>query len=210
MPRVSEAFFPLDERWDLDNSGYSPGLVKIMVWLSGQLPYEEAAQVLARVGRQIVSASSLWRRTQAHGARLQAHMENQQVPPLTGGLDVGLIDHEQPQGVSMDGGMVNIRDEGWKEFKVGATFTVEPCQQLDPMTQELVDQTQAQHIRYTAVLGSVDEFRPALWTLAWQQGLLNAAQSSVTADGAEWIWNLTGDFFPDSVQIVDWYPAAFR
>ena len=25
--------------------------------------------------------------------------------------------------------------------------------------------------------------------------------------GAEWLWNLVADYFPDSVQIVDWYPA---
>ena len=26
--------------------------------------------------------------------------------------------------------------------------------------------------------------------------------------GAEWIWNLTGDYFRDSEQIVDWYHAC--
>ena len=192
----------------MDTSSYSRGLANTMVWLSGQLPYEEAALVLARVGRQHVSDSSLWRQTQAHGARLQAFMEDQQVPVLTGGMAIGLTDHEEQQGVSMDGGMVNIRDEGWKEFKVGATYDVEPRVLLDPITQDPVEHTRAQNIRYTAVLGSVDEFRPAMWTLAWEQNLFNATQSSVTADGAEWIWNLTGDFFPDSTQIVDWYHAC--
>ena len=31
-------------------------------------------------------------------------------------------DHQQRKCVSMDGGMVNIRNEGWKEFKVGAVY----------------------------------------------------------------------------------------
>jgi len=35
-----------------------------------------------------------------------------------------------------------------------------------------------------------------------------AADSSVTADGADWIWNLVEEYFPDSVQIVDWYHAC--
>ena len=30
----------------------------------------------------------------------------------------------------------------------------------------------------------------------------------MTADGAEWIWNLAADLFPDSTQIVDWYHAT--
>jgi len=179
-----------------------------MVWLGGQLPYEEAAQVLARVGRQMVSATSIWRQIQAHGTRLQHYVEKEQVPVLTGGLDIGLTDHEQQQGVSMDGGMVNIREEGWKEFKVGATFAVEPYEQVEELTDDIVDRTRATNIQYAAVLGSVDVFRPTIWTLAWQQGLFNADNASVTADGAEWIWNLTTDFFPHCRQIVDWYHAC--
>jgi hypothetical protein len=35
-----------------------------------------------------------------------------------------------------------------------------------------------------------------------------AADSSVSADGAEWIWNLVADYFPDSIQIIDWYHAT--
>src|SRR5260221_8152581 len=33
-------------------------------------------------------------------------------------------DHGQVKGVSMDGGMVNIRQQGWKEMKVGAIYDV--------------------------------------------------------------------------------------
>ncbi len=39
-------------------------------------------------------------------------------------------------------------------------------------------------------------------------GIPTAADSSVIADGAEWIWNLACDYFPDSVHIVDWYHAC--
>jgi hypothetical protein len=44
--------------------------------------------------------------------------------------------------------------------------------------------------------------------LAVEQQVPTARQSSVTADGAEWIWNLSADLFPDSSQIVDWFHAA--
>src|SRR5258708_29838305 len=65
----------------------------------------------------------------------------------------------------------------------------------------------AVNIAYTVVLGDVAAFAPALWPVALQHGLPTAQVSSLTADGAEWIWNLVADYFPDSVQIVDWYPA---
>jgi hypothetical protein len=35
-----------------------------------------------------------------------------------------------------------------------------------------------------------------------------AADSSVTADGAQWIWRVSADLFPDSVEIVDWCHAC--
>lgn len=41
-----------------------------------------------------------------------------------------------------------------------------------------------------------------------ERRISQAADVAVVADGAEWIWNLTADYVPDSVQIVDWYHAC--
>jgi hypothetical protein len=181
-----------------------------MVWLSGLLPYEQAAEVFERIGHGHVPAASIWRQTQAYGERLKAHVDHQQ--ELVGVERVALpppgLDHRQRKGVSMDGGMVNIRGEGWKEFKVGAVFDVEQRLERDPNTSELVEQAHGVNVAYAAVLGSVDRFAPALWVEAVNHRVPQAANSSVTADGADWIWNLTADYFPDSVQIVDWYHAC--
>ncbi len=78
----------------------------------------------------------------------------------------------------------------------------------DPDTHELVEIPHAVNITYSAVLGDVNAFAPALWHIAVQHGLPTAQESSVTTDGAEWIWNLAADYRPDSVQIVDWYHAC--
>ena len=61
---------------------------------------------------------------------------------------------------------------------------------------------------YRAVLGSVEDFSPALWELAAGRQVPQAADVSVVADGADWIWNLADDLFPDGTQIVDWYHAT--
>jgi hypothetical protein len=39
----------------------------------------------------------------------------------------------------MNGGMMNIRQEGWKEFKVGAVFDIELRLERDESTHELVE-----------------------------------------------------------------------
>ena len=158
-----------------------------MVWLSGLVPsYAHAAEVFARIGHRCVAGTTLWRRTQVHGEAMRV----------------------QVKGVSLDGGMVNIRGEGWKEFKAGTVFDVAQRWVRDPHTGDMVAQPGATHIAYTAVLGDVTAFAPALWKLAVDKAVPIAARSSVTADGAAWIWNLVADYFPDSVQIVDWYHAA--
>ena len=210
MKPVERGFFPLDERWGLGNSQYSGELAKQMVWLSGLLPYGQVAQVFERVGHRRIPQGNLWRETQTQGERLREEAERQRatVGPERIILADEREDHDRPKGVSMDGGMVNIRGEGWKEFKAGVVYDMGQRPGRDPQTGETVDLPCAEQSHYTAVLGDVEQFAPALWELAVAHDLPRAARSSVCADGAEWIWNLTADLFPDSTQIVDWYHAT--
>lgn len=203
-------FFPLDQRWGLGASQYSERLSKHLVWLSGLLPYEQVRQVMARIGGHVIGKTNAWRETQQRGARLQAEMARrqaalrpEQVVPTNARQD-----HHHPKGVSMDGGMVHVRGEGWKEFKAGVVYDIGLRPGRDVLTGEPAEQPCAEQSHYTAVLGDVTQFAPALWELAAAHDLLSAARSSVTADGAEWAWNLCADLFPDSVQIVDWYHAT--
>jgi len=181
-----------------------------MVWLAGHMAYEAATEAFERIARCAVPAQAIWDETQRHGERLKRHVQHQQaqvsvervVLPPAG------ADHDRPLGVSLDGGKMHIRGEGWKEFKAGTVFDVVVTPDLDPETGDWVDQVHGVNMAYRAVLGTVDEFAPALWALAVERQVPQAADVSVTADGADWIWNLADDYFPDSVQIVDWYHAT--
>jgi hypothetical protein len=182
-----------------------------MVWLAASGPsYLTAAEVFARIARRPVPASSIWDETQRHGQRLKDYLEQEQaavgvervVLPPAG------TDHDRPLGISLDGGKMNIRGEGWKEFKAGAVFDLVATPEPDPQTGEWVDQVHGVNMLYRAVLGSVEAFAPALWALAVERQVPQAADVAAVADGADWIWNLVADLFPDSVQIVDWYHAT--
>lgn len=210
MIPAEAGFSPLDERWDLRSSQYSDTVSKQIVWLSGLLPYSQVAHVFERIGHRTIPRSNLWRETQRQGERLQSELERQQAAVAPERVVVGheRDDHETPKGVSMDGGKMNIRGEGWKEFKAGVVYDVVTRPGQDPQTGEAVDLPCIDERRYTAVLGDVGQFAPALWAIAVAHEVPHAARSSVTADGAEWIWNLTPDLFPDSIQIVDWYHAT--
>jgi hypothetical protein len=104
----------------------------------------------------------------------------------------------------MDGGMVHLRQEGWKELKVGLVGTVVTA---DPPESSIIPEVHTVQMRYTAVLGGVEPFSAALVRTAQLQGFFEAPQSSITADGAAWIWGVAEAAFPQSVQIVDWYHA---
>jgi hypothetical protein len=207
---VDTGIFPLDEQLKLKRSAYSPELARRMVWLSGLLPYEQCAMVFEEIGERQIPASSIWRQTQAHGERLRAYVQYQQeqVSVERVVLPDTIHDHDQRKGMSMDGGMVNIRDEGWRELKVGAVFDVRVRLERNPQTQQLDEMAHGVDIHYTATLGSKDQFIPALWALAVEHDLPTAKERVVVADGAAWIWNVAEDVCPDGRQIVDWFHAV--
>ncbi len=194
----------------MTTSIYSPELAKQMVWLAATRAYAESAETFTRIARRTVPISTIWDETQRHGERLKNYVERQEaavgvervVLPPAG------ADHERPLGVSLDGGKMHIRGEDWKEFKVGTVFDVIATPALDKETGEWVDEVHGVNMTYRAVLGSVDEFAPALWALAVGREVPQAADVAVIGDGADWIWNTADDLFPDSSQIVDWYHAV--
>jgi len=165
-----------------------------MVWLSGLLPYAQAEAVLKRIGHQTLSDSSLWRMVQQHDlcGELETPMPLDDVPSAL------------TKAVSMDGGMLNVRREGWKEFKVGLVGTVQA--QVAPQPTE--SKVALVNMAYTAVLGDVATFAPHLQELACVQAVFTTPHTVIMADGAAWIWGLAERYFPGSVQIVDWFHAG--
>lgn len=181
-----------------------------MVWLSAKDTYAEAAATFRRIGKRNIPASTIWDMAQREGERLKRYVAQQaaQVGVERVILPPAGADHDQPLGISLDGGKVHLRDEGWKEFKTGAIFDVVATPAVDAQTGDWVDEVHGVNLSYRAVVGNVDDFAPAVWALAVERQVPQAADVVVVADGADWIWNLADDLFPDAVQIVDWFHAT--
>jgi len=200
--------FPLDERWQLTRHAYSSGLGRELVWLSGLLPYEQASEVCHRLGGLSIPPTTLWEYTQTEGQRLVDHVEHEREhsPVERTQWNHQQYDPRAYKAVCMDGGMVYVRDEGWKEMKVGVIGDIEHTLiQVDTPPDE--QRHRLRNLRYVGVVGDVQSFSRAMWILALQQGVPYAGRSAVIADGAAWIWRVTADLFPVSTQIVDWYHA---
>lgn len=148
MKGVGKGLFPLDEQLGLNDSLYSERLAQVRVWLSGLVAYEQAQAVFERVGKRLIPASSIWRANQAYGQRLRSAVEHRrgQVGLGQTTLKAASLDHPQPKAISMDGGTVNMRGEGWKEMKVGTVYDVEQRLERAERTQEWTEQAHAVNV----------------------------------------------------------------
>jgi hypothetical protein len=151
----------------------------------------------------------VWQQTSFWGNKFQAEEEKAQKMAAEIDLRNGVVPGEEKKakrkGVSMDGGMIHIREEGWKEVKIGCIFDVEQEIVIDEQTQEEIEAGCARNNTYVAHLGEPGAFGQKVWAEAKRRGWTTAADTQVVADGAVWIWNLVAEHSYDSQQIIDWY-----
>lgn len=212
MTAAKGVFSPLDQQLELWEKHWSEGLAKEAVWLSGLVDsYEQAEAVMSRIGHIFMSDSTIWRRVEQWGARFkeleQERQEQATALPAQGAIIPGLPKCSERMGVAMDGAMVHVRQEGWKELKVGCVFDIELQPVFDKKSQEWIELGHAINTSYVAYLGGPELFGDLLWTEAQARGWQERYDTQVIGDGARWIWNLTEEHFFDSQQTVDYYHA---
>jgi hypothetical protein len=103
---------------------WSEHVAKQAVWLGGLVPFAQAEQTMREVGRVDISQSSVWCRVERWGGKLQA-LETLQQAKAYGFEEPENLDRKRSlwrMGVAMDGTMVHIRGEGWKEKKLSCVF----------------------------------------------------------------------------------------
>ncbi len=186
-------------------------MAKQAVWLTGQVTAEWAEQILHQIGGLTISDTSIWRRVQVWGEKIKAADEARRtmasaLPPRSE-IQRGEVRTAQDMGVAMDGAKIYVREEGWKELKVGCVFEVALRPEWDQESGETVERAHAVHNSYVAFLGGPEKFGELVWAEACRRGLPRARDSEVLGDGASWIWNLAGEHFGRSRQLVDWYHA---
>jgi hypothetical protein len=76
----------LDEQLELQHTRYSPGLEKMMVWLSGtEKSFAHAEDVMLRIGHLKISDSSIWRRKETWGEQIKQAEDAQRIQANTPG-----------------------------------------------------------------------------------------------------------------------------
>jgi hypothetical protein len=207
----------VDKVLQVDSSHWSEGVQKGVSRLGVRSSFEEAAEdYLALTGIEI-STKSVERMTKRNGGRLgevqvgelkEAFREE----PLPAPGPCKEEEEEKRWGVSLDGTMVHIREEGWHEVKIGTVFSFHEEELKKEKAQEKKRETvvRMKDISYRAGLWNSEEIGQALWAETSKGGLEAEDIEAVVADGSIWIWNQAQTNYGWAIQIVDWYHVGER
>ena len=211
-PNVGRGFSPLDRRLQLiEQRSWSPGTIGQALRLCSEIPFARAAKQFEELTHVPLSKNSLQRLAQTYGGRLVAEQACEaqamvQIPSKE--REVVWRERVEPvsevMNISMDGAMVNIREEGWKEVKLVAVSAVR--HQRDAETGSVVAHL-SDH-SYRAGLWDATEFGKQQWAEACRRGVDNASYLSSVNDGAAWIWNIVRMSYGNCVEIIDWWHAV--
>lgn len=228
--RCGQGQAPLDKAYGIEPGQVSAGLAKLLSVAGVELPFEQSATWLKEFLLFDVTANSIRHETQqmgqlqvAHEAHVQRQSQDEaylqerlrlarHVPPrLYGSIDAGKVRIEQRNLAEKQGDL-----ETWRDMKVGCWYEAEAVRAAQRSTRqrEKYDRDQvvyrAKNIRYYCDMAEAQQFGALLWATGMEAQADLASELVFVCDGALWIWNLVKHYYPQAVQIVDWYHAADR
>jgi hypothetical protein len=214
-PSCHAGQFPADVELDIENTEFSPGVRRMQAMVGQQAPFDQGREQMKVLAGLEVTAKSVERTAEALGADIaqgeQAVMP-QALPvdlPALAGAPIPIL------YVQMDGtGVPVVKKETvgrqgktpgqpahTREVKLGCVFT-QTTWDKQGYPLRAPDST-----TYTGAIETAEEFGRRLYREAWKRGWSRAQKQVVMGDGAEWIWNLVAEHFPEAIQIVDLYHA---
>jgi hypothetical protein len=226
-----KGYAPVDRRYGIEPGKVTAGLAHLIAlsgihkafddgrkWLKEFLLFEVSentvrteTQKMGELQRQ--ADANLVKETQDE-ASLQKREQNRQVAPdvLYGSIDAAKVRIE-PR-VEQEKAAENR--ENWRDMKAGCWYEGE----IVPKSQRSVRQKgkaqregtvlRAKNKKYFCDIDKAEQFGKLLWATGCAVGADRARILVFICDGAVWIWNLITHYFPNAIQIVDWYHAADR
>lgn len=171
----------------------SPRYQELLTYVGQESPYlrgTESLQLLLGLG---VSDSQLHRLTTHHGEAIEELL-----------LEAEPVSELKPTDqvyLQVDGSMVYVREEGWKEVKLGRCFKARNRVDLSESRTEIL------HSSYRAHLGTHQAFEQKMEVLIDPYESLGE-RLIVVSDGAPWIANWVKAAYPKASMILDFFHAC--
>ena len=193
---------PLDECEGL-RAGQATPMMSSLLALSGvTVSFEEAQSQIKQYLGVDVSANTIREETQKIGKR-QAFREEKWISQ---GQDISYLQKREQTPIEMehlygsiDGAFALVEKE-WQEVKTVCWYQAK--------SRYGDDLLHAQDIAYYSSLKNAEDFGELLWGTGVHHRADQARKLIFVCDGAAWIWKQVEKFFPNAVQIVDWYHAS--
>lgn len=222
---------PLDKAYGLEAGAISSGLAQLMALAGIAFSFEESEKWLKEFLLFEVSENSVRSETQRMGG-LQQNSEKHDIQASQNekALQERVREEKQiPKRLygSMDAAKVRIEPrarkgepvaehEDWRDMKVGCWYQAEAV----PLSRQSSRQRQkvpregtvfrtTQHKYYCDIVHATD-FGKLVWATGCRMAADLATELVFVCDGAAWIWELVAHYYPNAMQIVDWYHAEDR
>ena len=207
----SRGHYPLDRRLGLRPNALSAELERLAAMTGVALPFGKGQQLFADLTLVSLSDQTLAKAAQAYGRAVE--QQEQAWTATAEDEDALLLQQRTAQRPlrlygAIDATKVHTRDGAehpWRDLKVGAWFVARGQPPRSPAGQWRI---QAEDITYFTDIGPAAEFGSLLWATGVQRQAQLARELVFLGDGADWIWQLVAEHFPQAVQILDWFHAT--
>jgi hypothetical protein len=209
-----EGVIPKDVALDIVETGFSPGVRRMMGQVGGKEAFEDGQKDLEVLAGVRVTTKAVERVSEATGKqieqqnqRVQKQIMSGKVVPFPGpgtipkmyiaidGTGVPVVKRETEGRKGKNG------DAKTREAKLGCVFTQTTVDEEGyPVRDE--DSTS-----YVGAIEKADLFGGRIYAEAVRRGMARAQKVIVLGDGAKWIWGIADEHFPGATQIVDLYHA---
>ena len=215
-PKCHQGQSPLDHKYGIVPGQTTQTLASLLGVLGVEVSFEEASQLAERFLLFRVSDNTVRKQTEGYGnAQAQAEKEWIEQAEDEKALQVRERSLETQPGriyASIDGAHVPLQHE-WRELKTLCWYKVEKIRLVTSRKQQrqLVgeqSQLQAKDMKYHCDITEAEQFGRLLWATGLQNHVDTYDEIVFVSDGAVWIWRLVESYFPQAVQIVDWYHAS--
>jgi hypothetical protein len=197
--RCGQGDFGADRVLGLD--GYVTDAARRMACLLGvQQSFAKAEVALSEVAGWDLDDNTIRQLCHATAADAHAHRDERATA-------AAFADAAGDLELQIDAGKVNTL-EGWRDVKV-AIF--DRRERGEPTTAGEWDERDLPAPAVRSVVAAVEEasaFGPRCAAEAARLGLNDPEQFSVLGDGAEWVWNLAGEYFSGADELLDVWHAA--
>jgi hypothetical protein len=188
-------YFPIEEEYPFLKDEFLPDLKELSCYASMMEPYEVASRMLDRIGGIQISSSSLQKITKTVGDKLvekedDALKEENNYEKPEKNIDL-LVS-------SFDGAFIKTKND-WKEVKTGVVYEVKAGKD---------NKQHAINKSYISRIENYKDFGRRIYEESCRRNYFNAKQTVVIGDGGKWIWKISKQYYPKSIEIVDWYHAS--